>query len=162
MVQLQFIFSGKHSLSIFEPSTDFFASSIQYRMHPNISAFPSAAFYNSLLADGPGMAAKTAQPWHGSSLFPPYAFMHVKGGSEQSNRYNSMTNSVEAATAVALYARIKKDYSAIDLDYRVGVVTPYKGQVGELKRQFRQKFGEDILTKISFNTVDVSSHFSSL
>ena len=124
-------------------------------MHPNISAFPSAAFYNSQLADGPDMATKTAQPWHNSSMFPPYAFMHVKGGSEQSNRYNSLTNQVEAATAVALYDRIRRDYSTIDFDYRIGVVTPYKGQVGELKKQFRQKFGEDILSKISFNTVDV-------
>lgn len=129
--------------------------SIQYRMHPNISAFPSAAFYNSRLSDGPSMEVKTAQPWHTSPLFPPYCFMHVRGGSEQSNRVNSISNPQEAATAVALYERLRRQYPSIDFDYRIGVVTPYKGQVGELKKQFRQAFGEDILSKLSFNTVDV-------
>ncbi|KPV73400.1 uncharacterized protein RHOBADRAFT_55149 [Rhodotorula graminis WP1] len=127
--------------------------SIQYRMHPNISAFPSAAFYQSRLTDGPDMDKKTLQPWHANALFPPYAFYHVQG-QEQTGRYHSFTNPIEAATALAMYERLKRDYPSIDFDYRVGIVTPYKGQVGELKRQFRQRFGEDILTKISFNTVD--------
>ncbi|GAA5844189.1 hypothetical protein JCM9279_001721 [Rhodotorula babjevae] len=127
--------------------------SIQYRMHPNISAFPSAAFYQSRLTDGPDMDKKTLQPWHANALFPPYAFYHVQG-QEQTGRYHSFTNPIEAATALAIYERLKRDYPSTDFDYRVGIVTPYKGQVGELKRQFRQRFGEDILTKISFNTVD--------
>ncbi|GAA6050889.1 hypothetical protein JCM3770_005758 [Rhodotorula araucariae] len=127
--------------------------SIQYRMHPNISAFPSAAFYQSRLADGPDMDKKTLQPWHANALFPPYAFYHIEG-QEQTGRFHSYTNPIEAATALAIYDRLKREYSSIDFDYRVGIVTPYKGQVGELKRQFRQRFGEEILSKIAFNTVD--------
>lgn len=134
--------------------------SIQYRMHPNISAFPSAAFYQSRLSDGAGMEQKTLQPWHTNALFPPYAFLHVEGR-EQSGRYHSYTNPVEAATAAAIFDRLRRDYPTIDFSYRIGIVTPYKGQVGELKRTFRQRYGEEILTKISFNTVDVrrQSHF---
>jgi senataxin len=125
-------------------------------MHSHISAFPSAAFYESRLANGPDMDAKTLQPWHSNALFPPYSFMHVKGGSEQQGRSNSLYNSLEASTAVAIYERLLKDFSSIDFDYRVGVVTPYKGQVEELKKQFRQRFGTNIVAKVSFNTVDVS------
>lgn len=124
-------------------------------MHSEISAFPSAAFYESRLTDGPDMDAKTRQPWHTSPLFPAYCFMHVKGGSEQQTRHRSLSNPQEASVAVAIYARMLKDFPAIDLNYRVGVVTPYKGQVMELKKQFRNCFGMDVLVKVSFNTVDV-------
>ncbi|GAA5985688.1 hypothetical protein JCM10908_007072 [Rhodotorula pacifica] len=127
--------------------------SIQYRMHPNISAFPSAAFYQSRLSDGPDMHKKTLQPWHANALFPPYAFLHVEGR-EQVGRQHSYTNPVEAATAAAIFDRLRRDYPTIDFSYRIGIVTPYKGQVGELKRTFRHRYGEEILSKIAFNTVD--------
>ncbi|GAA5880785.1 hypothetical protein JCM1840_001374 [Sporobolomyces johnsonii] len=127
--------------------------SIQYRMHPNISAFPSAAFYQSRLTDGPDMDKKTLQPWHANALFPPYAFYHVSG-MEKAGRHHSWTNPQEAQTALAIYDRLCRDYASIDFGYRIGIVTPYKGQVQELKRTFRNKYGEEILSRISFNTVD--------
>ncbi|GAA5892669.1 hypothetical protein JCM6882_000552 [Rhodosporidiobolus microsporus] len=127
--------------------------SIQYRMHPNISAFPSAAFYQSRLTDGPKMEDKTLQPWHANALFPPYCFYHVDGH-EQAGRHHSWTNPTEVATALAIYERIKREYASIDFDYRIGIVTPYKGQVQELRRTFKQRYGDEILTKIAFNTVD--------
>ncbi|GAA5849474.1 hypothetical protein JCM5353_006863 [Sporobolomyces roseus] len=127
--------------------------SIQYRMHPNISAFPSAAFYQSRLTDGPNMDQKTLATWHNNALFPPYAFYHVSG-METAGRHHSWTNPQEAQTALAIYDRLSKEYSTIDFAYRIGIVTPYKGQVGELKKVFRQRYGEEILSRISFNTVD--------
>jgi senataxin len=123
-------------------------------MHPNISAFPSAAFYQSRLTDGPNMDQKTVQPWHANGLFPPYTFYHVDGR-EQQGRHHSWTNPTEAAMTLEIYRRLKREYAGIDFDYRIGIVTPYKGQVQELRRTFRQQYGEEILTKISFNTVDV-------
>ena len=124
-------------------------------MHPNISAFPSAAFYQSRLTDGPNMDQKTMQTWHENPLFPPYAFYHVNG-METAGRHHSWTNPQEAQTALSIYDRLSKQYPAIDFGYRIGIVTPYKGQVGELKKTFRQRYGEEILSRISFNTVDVS------
>lgn len=130
--------------------------SIQYRMHPSISVFPSVAFYNSRLTDGPSMETKTAQPWHAHSLFPPYSFFHVRGSNEQQSRFQSWANPAEAATALAIYERLLREFPKIDFDYRIGVVTPYKGQLFELKNVFRRQYGEEVLSKISFNTVDVS------
>ncbi|KAM0752744.1 hypothetical protein T439DRAFT_286412 [Meredithblackwellia eburnea MCA 4105] len=128
--------------------------SIQYRMHPHISAFPSAAFYDRRLTDGPSMDVKTKQDWHKSPLFPPYAFMHVNGGEEVAGRHHSLSNPREAATALAIYERLTADFPTIDFAQRIGVVTPYKGQVGELRKQFRNKFGFAITERISFATVD--------
>lgn len=125
-------------------------------MHPNISTFPSAAFYDSRLTDGPNMAQKTLQPWHANTLFPPYAFFHVNNSTEMQGRFDSWKNPREAATALAIYQRLRKQFPTIDFDYRIGIVTPYKAQVFELKSVFRRACGEEVLSKITFNTVDVS------
>jgi senataxin len=130
--------------------------SIQYRMHPEISVFPSKNFYESRLKDGPEMDVRTRQPWHANPLFPPYAFFHVRNSREEKGTRSghSLFNRPEAEVAAAIYARLKDEHRDVNLDYRVGVVTPYKGQVDELKRQFRARFGDSILSKIDFNTVD--------
>ena len=36
---------------------------LQYRMHPDISAFPARAFYQGRLKDAPGLE-ETCQAWH--------------------------------------------------------------------------------------------------
>jgi senataxin len=129
--------------------------SIQYRMHPEISVFPSKRFYESRLKDGPEMDVKTRQAWHANPLLPPYAFFDVRNSREERGRVgHTLFNRLEAEVAVAIYARLQNEHPEVDLDYRVGVVTPYKGQVGELRRQFRARFGDSILSKVDFNTVD--------
>jgi senataxin len=124
-------------------------------MHPDISTFPSKAFYESRLSDGPSMDVATKQSWHDSTdLFPPYAFLHVRGSREEKGKHHSLMNRQEATVAVALYARLVQECKDIDLSQRVGIVTAYKAQVGELRKQFRTRFGQEIVDKIDFNTVD--------
>lgn len=55
---------------------------------------------------------------------------------------------------MALYARLRKEFGETNLDFRVGVVSMYRGQVNELRRSFAQRFGDEIRGKIHFNTVD--------
>lgn len=129
--------------------------SIQYRMHPDISVFPSKAFYESRLTDGPNMDVTTKQTWHNvGDIFPPYAFLHVKGSKEERGKHHSLVNRQEAAVAAALYARLLQDCKGVDFTNRIGIVTAYKAQVGELRKQFRTRFGAEVLGKIDFNTVD--------
>lgn len=129
--------------------------SIQYRMHPSISQFPSKAFYDSKLLDGPDMEAKTRQPWHQpDSLFPPYAFYHPLGAREERGKHHSLINRTEASMAVAICWRIANDYPKIDFAYRVGIITAYAAQVGEIRRQLRAKFSAETVAAIDINTVD--------
>ncbi|SNX84511.1 related to SEN1 protein [Melanopsichium pennsylvanicum] len=127
--------------------------SIQYRMHPEISVFPSKAFYDSKLQDGPNMAELTHQPWHKYELTRPFKFLSTKAA-EQPGRMHSIINKEEANVALALYERMRADNSRENFDYRIGIVTMYKAQVFELKRTFQQRYGQDIVDRIDFNTVD--------
>jgi senataxin len=126
--------------------------SIQYRMHPAISAFPSREFYNSGLTDGKDMAELRRQPWHSSTIFGSYRFFNVAGS--ESRQKTSLINVEEAKMALALFMRLAEDFREINFDGRIGIVTPYRQQLGELKRVFQGKFGEKILTGVEFNTVD--------
>jgi ATP-dependent RNA/DNA helicase, senataxin len=124
-------------------------------MHPDISRLPSTLFYGERLYDGPGMAEKTSQLWHKHPLFGTYKFINVASGREQqAHSGHSLVNHTECEVAVALYNRIKTEYSEIDLDFRIGVITMYRAQLLELKRKFRAVFGTDIVGKVDFNTVD--------
>ncbi|PLW47414.1 hypothetical protein PCANC_05849 [Puccinia coronata f. sp. avenae] len=129
--------------------------SIQYRMHPSISTFPSKAFYGSRLLNGPDMEAKTAQPWHQpGSMFSPYAFFHPIGAREERGSHHSIMNRTEASLAVSIYWRMVNDYPQIDFAYRVGIITGYAAQVGEIRRQLRAKFPPSTVEAIDVNTVD--------
>ncbi|KIK99636.1 hypothetical protein PAXRUDRAFT_822556 [Paxillus rubicundulus Ve08.2h10] len=128
--------------------------SIQYRMHPEISQLPIRLFYQGRLLDGPDMVTKTKQPWQSHPKFGPYRFFNVLRSREEGTVGHSMKNTLEAQVTVALYARLRKEFPAIDLDFRVGIVSMYRGQVLELQRAFEKRFGEDMRGKIHFHTVD--------
>jgi senataxin len=123
-------------------------------MHPDISQLPSRMFYQGRLQDGPAMAAKTQQPWHSHTKFGTYRFLNVSRGQEQAAAGHSLKNKTECQVAVALYARIRQEFSKVDFSFRVGVVSMYSGQIMELQRSFEQRFGHDIVEKVHFSTVD--------
>jgi senataxin len=123
-------------------------------MHPEISQLPSEVFYSGRLLDGPDMDTKTRQPWHDSLMFPPYQFFNVQGQESQASRGSSLINRTECQIAAALYNRLRTQFSAVDFDFRIGVVSMYRAQVAELRRLFQDRFGHDITAKVDFNTVD--------
>ncbi|KAI0304428.1 SEN1 N terminal-domain-containing protein [Multifurca ochricompacta] len=128
--------------------------SIQYRMHPDISQLPSRVFYGGLLKDGPGMTEKTARPWHASNMFGPYRFLNILRGRETPGPSHSLMNQAEVQVAVALYARLLNEFSSVDFNFRVGVVSMYRAQILELRRAFESRFGADVTSQVDFNTVD--------
>lgn len=126
----------------------------QYRMHPEISLFPSRTFYDGKLLDGGDMAGLRKQPWHQSLLLGPYRFFDVQGQQSAAPKGHSLINRAEVEVALQLYERLISDYSKIDFKGKVGIITPYKSQLKELKSQFSYKYGADIIDQIDFNTTD--------
>jgi len=124
----------------------------QYRMHPEISSFPSKQFYNSRLLDGEGMASLRQQPWHASSILGPYRFFHVDG--VQSKQGHSLINTAELEATLKLYARLKADYKNVNFKGKIGIITTYKGQLIAMQRAFERTYGETITEEIEFNTTD--------
>lgn len=126
----------------------------QYRMHPEISAFPSAEFYEGKLYDGDGMGRLRLQPWHESKLLGPYRFFDVEGLQEKGRRGQSLVNTRELEVAMQLYSRFSADYPNVDLKGKVGIITPYKAQLSALRERFANRWGEAIFEQIEFNTTD--------
>ena len=124
----------------------------QYRMHPEISFYPSWTFYDGRLVDGGNMAVLRKQPWHKSYLLGPYRFFDVQGQHE--SRGHSLINTNEVKVALKLYARLINDYRSIDFRGKVGVITPYKSQLKYLRDRFISEYGNDITKDVMFNTTD--------
>ena len=125
----------------------------QYRMHPEISSFPSHTFYSGLLRDGPDMAKQRTRPWHAADLTGPFQFFDVQGEHSVGRGGHSLVNQAEVRVAIKLYRRLTKDFK-IDFTRKIGIITPYKSQVRELKSQFRANFGDEIVGNIEFSTTD--------
>jgi senataxin len=116
-------------------------------MHPFISELPSKVFYDGQLKDGEDMAEKTHAVWHQRNVYGPYRFFNVEGIEQK--RGTSTYNPAEGAAAVDLYMGLERDFGQkVNLSLRVGVISMYKEQVGELKRAFTRQYGEDILQKV--------------
>ncbi|RYP68305.1 hypothetical protein DL770_008468 [Monosporascus sp. CRB-9-2] len=126
----------------------------QYRMHPEISLFPSQEFYERRLFDGDDMRKLRHQPWHQSALLGPYRFFDVRGIQERGQKGQSLVNFEELKVAMQLYERFRTDYPKVDLKGKVGIITPYKAQLYELRDQFSRRYGEKIKEDIEFNTTD--------
>jgi senataxin len=126
----------------------------QYRMHPEISMFPSAEFYEGKLADGDDMARLRHQPWHQTGLLGPYRFFDVLGSQERGRKGQSLVNYEELKVAMQLYERFKLDNPRVDLKGKIGIITPYKAQLFELRDRFASRYGPGISEEIEFNTTD--------
>ncbi|KAK5111760.1 hypothetical protein LTR62_004680 [Meristemomyces frigidus] len=125
----------------------------QYRMHPDISIFPSRTFYDGLLKDGDALAKLRARPWHASALLAPYRFFDVQGQHQAAPKGHSLINLAEIDAAMALYDRLTADFKG-DYSGRIGIITPYKSQLRMLKDKFSQRYGQEITEAIEFNTTD--------
>lgn len=127
---------------------------VQYRMHPEISRFPSAQFYRSKLADGQGMLAKNTRPWHQTYPMTPYRFFDIVSRHQQNERSRSFFNAQEARVALELVEKLMDVLPSDDFKGRIGIISPYKEQIRSLRDVFQRKFGSTILNEIDFNTVD--------
>jgi senataxin len=83
---------------------------LQYRMHPDISRFPSLHFYENKLLDGAEMAEKSAS-FHDHDYLGPYMFFDIADGREQCGRNaatQSLCNEFEADAALEILTFLKK------------------------------------------------------
>ncbi|KAL8136950.1 hypothetical protein V2J09_002951 [Rumex salicifolius] len=128
----------------------------QYRMHPEISYFPSVHFYDGKLLNGIQMSSKRA-PFHETEALGPYVFYDVVDGQEMHGRNSgssSLCNEGEANAAVETLKYFKSRYPSEFTGGRIGIITPYKSQLSLLRSRFSNEFGSSVTSDMEFNTVD--------
>uniref|UniRef100_A0A0E0QT91 Uncharacterized protein n=1 Tax=Oryza rufipogon TaxID=4529 RepID=A0A0E0QT91_ORYRU len=128
----------------------------QYRMHPEISRFPSLHFYENKLLDGAQAADKSA-PFHGHDCLGPYMFFDVADGREQCGKNaatQSLCNQFEAEAALEILGFLKNRYPSEFSCRKIGIITPYRSQLSLLRSRFNSFFGPEIVAEMEINTVD--------
>ena len=113
--------------------------SLQYRMHPLICSFPSAAFYGGLLKSGISDPNAFRRPYHGFTGFSSLVFYDIAAGQEQQcSRSLSYSNKEEAAFCIQLIFRLCKSFkTCVDMN-RIGVICMYSDQVRLLRERYKQ------------------------
>eukprot|EP00835_Amoeboradix_gromovi_P001595 NODE_76_length_23341_cov_0.477498.p2 type:complete len:1357 gc:universal NODE_76_length_23341_cov_0.477498:22584-18514(-) len=86
--------------------------SVQYRMHPDISRFPSKLFYGNKITDGVDLV-KWTKEWHNNRYLGPFRFFDIKGSHNNHNK--SLSNAKEAAAVVDLIKYIAYTYPEINV-----------------------------------------------
>ncbi|CCC72166.1 hypothetical protein NCAS_0J01870 [Naumovozyma castellii] len=149
----------KYNQSLFvrmEKNTTPYLLDVQYRMHPEISKFPSAEFYNGRLKDGPNMEEVNMRPWHSTSPFSPYKFFDIVSGKQQQNKKTmSYINMEEIQVALELVDSLFQQFeNRIDFTGKIGVISPYREQMQRMRKEFLRYFGGTIMQYVDFNTID--------
>ncbi|KAJ0393143.1 hypothetical protein P43SY_005486 [Pythium insidiosum] len=129
----------------------------QYRMHPEISWFPSTYFYRGQLVEAAEMKDWTARKYHQSELFRPFVFVDVPTGQQsQVSGSKSLRNLSEIDVVISLLQRLVVDkYPELDWKRKIGIISPYKQQIVELRSELqRWETRHDLRLDIEVNTVD--------
>lgn len=129
----------------------------QYRMHEKIMLFSSRYFYENQLFPN-----EKVKRWKVFSEDQPVEFIDT-AGTGYFEQVDSETKSSFNKEETNLLFRHLQNYleqiqsnNAMEEVQNLGIISPYKAQVGLLKEQFDEDFKdfEDLISKVAINTVD--------
>jgi senataxin len=115
---------------------------VQYRMHPQIAAYPSQRFYaGKLITDPQSVSADSHhKPYHNdkSGRFKPYLVHDLQYSSEETEG-TSLRNREEAKYVLLLFHELITRYP--EYKRNIGIIAPYRAQRRYLIQLFKQKYG---------------------
>ncbi|XP_065638400.1 uncharacterized protein LOC111989218 [Quercus suber] len=118
--------------------------SIQYRMHPSISFFPNANFYDNQILDAPNVKRKSNEKQYlPGPMFGPYSFISViDGREEKDDSERSWRNMVEVSIVMKILQNLYKAWigTGFKQNYHIGVISPYAAQVVAIQERLGRKF----------------------
>lgn len=106
----------------------------QYRMHPEISQWPSQRYYGGLLRDGASIPDRP-RPAGFPEWMQPVAFYDPSGpGNKEKKKGTSTVNDKEARYV----AQVLKKIRASDPTGTVGIIVPYSAQVDAVEAELKR------------------------
>lgn len=133
-----------------------FRLEVQYRMHPELSQFPSNFFYegslqNGVCADERKLATISSFPWPNPDV--PMFFLVTLGAEEIAGSGTSYLNRTEAANVEKIATRFLKVGVKPD---QIGIITPYEGQRAYLVQymQYQGSLHSKLYQEIEIASVD--------
>ncbi|OMO72638.1 hypothetical protein COLO4_27521 [Corchorus olitorius] len=114
---------------------------VQYRMHPSISFFPNATFYDNRILDAPHVKHETYEkhylPW---PMFGPYSFINVPGRDVVDDVGHSRKNMIEVAVLHRLLRTLYKAWNGSKEKLSIGIISPYAAQVVAIRNKLGSKY----------------------
>lgn len=117
----------------------------QGRMHPDIAAFPSQAFYAGLLEPVPVAHQKQSSPQSRVRFVP------VRGDGRGAGKVNQAEAEVIADIVVRLW---REHGDAFDPAATVGVIVPYRNQISAVRAAIVARCGNGAATAVTVDTVE--------
>lgn len=131
-----------------------FRLEVQYRMHPELSQFPSNFFYEGSLQNGVCAEERKLRvdfPWPASEC--PMFFLVTQGAEEIAGSGTSYLNRTEAANVEKITTRFLKAGLKPE---QIGIITPYEGQRAYLVQymQYQGSLHSKLYQEIEIASVD--------
>ncbi|CAN6312083.1 unnamed protein product [Urochloa humidicola] len=129
---------------------------VQYRMHPCISKFPNASFYDHQISDGAIVKQETyCKSYLPGRIYGAYSFIHIENDMEMLDSLGqSSKNMAEVAVAANIIERLAKECSEKRQRTSVGVISPYTAQVIALQDRLGRKFEKHDFLSVTVKSID--------
>ncbi|KAJ0968897.1 hypothetical protein J5N97_021774 [Dioscorea zingiberensis] len=129
---------------------------VQYRMHPSISQFPNAKFYEKQILDGPNVIdEKHTRSFLPGPMFGPYSFINVEFGEEASDNLGySKKNLVEVVVVSEIIRRLFNECMRTNQRVSVGIICPYTAQVHEVQDKLDEAYNAHEFFSVTVSSVD--------
>ncbi|XP_074320393.1 helicase sen1-like [Silene latifolia] len=114
---------------------------IQYRMHPTISSFPNRKFYEKSIVDASNVKLRSyTKTFLKGNMYSSYSFINVSSGKEDFRKGHSPRNLAEAEVVNQIIGKLYSYHCNTKTAISVGVISPYKGQVGLMHENLGKKY----------------------
>ncbi|RZC62630.1 hypothetical protein C5167_024386 [Papaver somniferum] len=132
---------------------------MQYRMHPQISLFPNANFYQHQISDAPNVLCKSYERrFLPGAMFGPYSFISISDGREEvDDIVHSRRNIVEVAVVMKIVRMLHKGVTTWQdskQNLSIGIISPYIAQVAAIQEKVGKKYDKHDGFSLRVKTVD--------
>ncbi|WOL07356.1 hypothetical protein Cni_G16096 [Canna indica] len=129
---------------------------IQYRMHPSISLFPNANFYENKILNGSNVTGKNhRRKYLPGPMYGPYSFINIKHGYESfDNIGRSRKNDIEVTVVMHILSSLVTSTNRTRQRLSVGIICPYTAQVLAIQDSLGKLHRRNSNMKVKVSSVD--------